>query len=251
MKHVIWMAALAVAVGANASEENPFALKKNFQQIEQSQSALLGELKVIAEKQAAIEEAKEDAELDADLAEDDEGDAEAGEEVPSPKAKVAEKEVVTTPKPVDKAREEVPVERVPLEKLKAEQKKVDTVRQTEEAAAAQKRAAEEAARKKAADDAKAKAEAAQKEAARKKAAEEKAKAEKVALGKLKAERAAAEKRAKEAELAKAPKANTAVKKPQPKVSSGGVNIDIAKEKAEAAKRAEEELKKAIAEVDQD
>ncbi len=275
MKRYVWIAALlAGTVGAGASE-NPFELNENFQKLEQEQESLLKELKSASAKLEALQEAEDDADIDAEEDEDETEEAATPaaeteevvvETIEPPKkaevpqasetentvAKVKRKasETPQTPKATP-TKTEAPKEIVRIEKVKEDQAKIDAAR------AAQMKARAEA-------------------EAKRKAEVEKAKREKEALAKLEAERAAAKKKAEEAELErlKAQKARLEAEKAQlekeakaktetpapvksavssksAKTAVASVDINITKEEMEAAKRAEEELKKAIAEVDQE
>ena len=226
MKQYVWMAAaLVVITGVNASE-NPFDLNKNLQKIDVEQQRLLQALKKEASTLEAIQEAADDAEIDAE-------DNEAVQN--EPRAATANK--VNSPVQTQEVapKEEV----VKLEKIADDQAKLEAERVAQ-------------------------AEAQQK------AAEEKAKQEREALAKLEAEREAATKREQEAELARLKAEKTRLEqeaqakaaaeaeaakqaKLAKEVNEAAVSddINITREEMEAAKRAEEELKQAIAEVDQD
>jgi len=244
MKRYVWIAAtLAAITGVNASE-NPFELTENLKKLEAEQQILLKDLKKEAATLEAIQEAKDDADIDAE-------DDETVEAQPT-KSVVPEEVVPVQPQkekrmtseisegnaedeahmvPVQKAPESAPQEVVKIDKIKADQAKIDAEREAQAKAEAKKREAEM-----------------------------KAKQEREALAKLKAEREAAQKREKEAELArlKAEKERlekqVAEKTATSKVSEAiadSDDINITREELEAKRKADEELKKAIAEVDQE
>jgi hypothetical protein len=246
MKRYAWMVVLIAAMGANASD-NPFELNQNFQEIDKDQNLLLKELKRASAALEAEQEAQEDAEIDAE-----EEEARTTEQKPSstvtPTAPKVEK-VVHTPsekqtvvakeriseeaqiKPLNKA---APVEVVQVEKIKAEQAKIDAARDAQK----KQRAQEEAKRQAAAEKAK------KEKAALAKLKTERAAAKKAELQRLKAEKARLE--AEKAKAAKAAKVKTADNK-----TPESLDVNITKEQEEAARRAEEELRKAIQEVDQE
>lgn len=251
MKQYVWMTVtLAVITGVNASE-NPFDPAQNLSKLEQEQQALLKDIKKEAVALKTLQEASEDANIDA---EDEENTVEAAHtmrpaekdvqrEVPQEKRVVdttvskedAEKANTVS---ADKSPTATPKEMVKIEEVKADQAKIDAEREAQVKARAETEA-------------------------KKRAAEEKAKQEREALAKLKAEREAAQKREQEMELAKQKaekerlEKQSAEKITMAKVSEGTENtvasddINITKEELEAKRKADEELKKAIAEVDQE
>ena len=213
MRQYIWTAIIVVTVGVNASD-NPFELNENFKAIEQEQDSLLKELKAISEAQEALEDAEDDAEDEA-----------------------AAEERATPEKPVKQVTHEATKVSTPAEKT-SEVVEIDKMKEAQ----------------------------AQRDAAEAKALAQKAEQERAALKKLEEERAA-RKRAQEAELKrlqeekarleakvlaqkneqtkehKAPEASKSV--------TSGVDINITKEEEEAKRKADELLKKAMEEVDQE
>jgi len=234
MKRYIWMVVLFAVTGVGASE-NPFEISENFQKIQKEQDDLLAELKRASEKLEAMREAEEDAEIDAEDDEEGEESESVSKEVKQPSGKEVSQKSKVTPPP-SKTIAKVPSA---VEKVKEEQMKIDAAREAQMKARAE-------------------------EDAKRKAAIEKERKEKEALKKLEEQRKIAEKKAKEIAQKKqqAQQANAApVKKvakkqdnsvmPKQSKRASGIDINVTREKLEAAKKAEEELRKAIQEVDQE
>ena len=181
MKWYGWLVITAVTIGAHASG-NPFELNQNFQKIEKEQESLLKGIKAVA----AAQEARDDAELDEETDVD---------EAPAAEVKQPEKKPVVTPKATE---EEKPVT---AETHKEEQERI-ALKKLEEERAVYKRAQE------------------------------------AELKRLEAEKARLLEEEKHTQNAT----------PHSSEEASGVDIDIAKEQAEAKRKADEELKKAIVEA---
>jgi hypothetical protein len=243
MKRYVWMAALLAATGASASE-NPFELKENFQKIEQEQDTLLKGLKVIAQKQEALEEEADDADIDADIDAEDETSSDTEQNSASAGDEQGEEETIKANKPVPSpviTEEKVVAGKKPSSETKAvpEVVKIDKIKAEQTAANKAKAEAEAKAHKEAMKQAVA-AKAEQERIAKEKAEAEKKAAQEAELARLQAEKARLESEAKE-------KAQAGKKK---EVVSG-VDINITKEELEAKRKADAALLEAIKEVDQE
>jgi hypothetical protein len=246
MKRYVWIAATLIAVTSVEASENPFALKENLQKMESEQLMLLKDLKKEATSLEVIQEEKAENVKEAiqktsavKKPEVTEMPA-ASQESTRPNTEVTtenKEETIVTSKMPENA--EPSQEVVQIEKIKDDQAKIDAEREVQ---------------------AKARAEA------KRKATEEKAKQEREALEKLRAEREAAQKRAEEAELARLKeekehlenqmKSEASAHKPasQEKKEAGEKDINdinITREALEAKKKADEEMQKAMEEVDQE
>jgi len=260
MKRYLWIAVVvAVTMSANALE-NPFALDENFKKLDQEQASLIDELKSIA----ATQEVEEDALLD-DESDEEETSVKEEDSTPVPAAtpvvnepvevevEEVEVEAVSSPNPP----KSVPKEVVEIEKIKTSQAELDAQREAKAKAEqeALKKAQAEAAAKKEAEEKAAKEKAAKEKAAKEKAEAERIRQEKEAQAKKEAEHQAklrdeAEQKAI-AQVDALHHENTEKKQVKEAEKTGGVDINITREELEAKRRADEEMRRAIMEVDQE
>jgi len=288
MKKLLTTLTLTTLVTLNVSaSQNPFDLNENLKKIDQDQNTLLDELKKLAQQREAAEDESidsegDDEEIDAVVSDETNVKEQVQEkeqtstmpkapqsEKPSPEAGSAEESGVKGPDRIQEIRKRMMAQ----EALRAKE-----TAKKEEAVAKPK--GEEAPMKAEALKAKQQAEAAAKKAADAKAAEEQAKRERLAKEKAAQEaakraqekreveayeaarRAKKEAEAKAAAIEAAKEATNKATQALPEVSkskeevvepteTSGIDFNITQEQIEAKKRAEEELRKAIMEVEQE
>jgi len=288
MKKLLTTLTLTTLVTLNVSaSQNPFDLNENLKKIDQDQNTLLDELKKLAQQREAAEDESidsegDDEEIDAVVSDETNVKEQVQEkeqtstmpkapqsEQPSPGAGSAEESGVKGPDRIQEIRKRM----MEQEALRAKE-----TAKKEEAVAKPK--GEEARVKAEALKAKQQAEAAAKKAADAKAAEEQAKRERLAKEKAAQEAAKraqekreveayeAARRAKKEAEAKAAAIEAAKKAidqeggisevskakeggPAKPAETSGIDFNITQEQIEAKKRAEEELRKAIMEVEQE
>ena len=231
MKKILLVIVALLFVSVDASE-NPFEVKKNVKIIEQGESSLLSELHVIAEKQEAAEDAKDE----------DEEEEEVGNENPTQEETLKVNTETAEDKAIEKESENIvedvdlKIEEERLTKIKEDQALLEEarVKQEQEKVALEKLAAEKLEQQKvfAVEEA---------ELARLEA--EKAKLEK----QLAAEEVEQKKR--ESEVHTQEQVDTvATQEKEVGVTSGDINIS--KEAADASKAADAEFKEAMKMMDE-